>query len=148
MIRNNPSMAIGAVLVAVLMLLAIVGPVAMRTNPFAIDLVHALGAPSRNHWLGCDSLGRDVLARIIWGARLSLGVSTIVVAFSLTIGGAIGGAAALAGGRIDGLVMRGVDIVMAFRVSCSRLRWPRSWGRDSWTWSSHSPQWAGLAMRD
>jgi peptide/nickel transport system permease protein len=55
-----------------------------------------------------------VLARIIWGARLSLGVSAIVVAFSLAIGGAIGGAAALTGGRVDGLVMRGVDIVMAF----------------------------------
>jgi peptide/nickel transport system permease protein len=114
MMRRNPSLAIGAGLVALLMFSAIVGPLAVSTDPFAIDLSQALAAASRSHWLGCDSLGRDVLARIIWGARLSLGVSTIVVAFSLAIGSAIGGAAALAGSRVDGVVMRGVDIVMAF----------------------------------
>ncbi len=114
MIRRNPSLAIGAVLVALLMMSAIVGPLALRIDPLAIDLSRALAAPSRSHWLGCDSLGRDLLARVIWGARLSLGVSTIVVALSLAVGGLIGGAAALAGGRVDGLVMRGVDIVMAF----------------------------------
>jgi peptide/nickel transport system permease protein len=114
MMRGNPSLAIGAVLVALLMLSAIVGPFALHSDPFAIDLSRALAASGRSHWLGCDSLGRDMLARIIWGARLSLGVSMIVVAFSLAIGSAIGGAAALAGGAVDGLVMRGVDIVMAF----------------------------------
>jgi peptide/nickel transport system permease protein len=114
MIRRNPSLAIGAVLVVLLMLSAIVGPLTLHTDALAIDLSRALAAPSRSHWLGCDSLGRDLLARVIWGARLSLGVSTIVVALSLAVGGLIGGAAALAGGRVDGFVMRGVDIVMAF----------------------------------
>jgi peptide/nickel transport system permease protein len=114
MIRRNPSLAIGAGLVAMLVLTAIIGPLASRTDPLAIDLSRALAAPSPSHWLGCDSLGRDLLARILWGARLSLGVSTSVVALSLAVGGMIGGAAALAGGRTDGLVMRGVDIVMAF----------------------------------
>ncbi len=114
MIRRNPSLAIGAALVTMLILAAIIGPFASRTDPFAIDLGRTLAAPSRGHWLGCDSLGRDLLARILWGARLSLGVSTSVVALSLAVGGMIGGTAALAGGRIDALVMRGVDIVMAF----------------------------------
>ncbi len=114
MIRRNPSLAIGAVLVALLTLAAIFGPLVMHTDPFAIDLSHVLAAPSRSHWFGCDSLGRDLLARLIRGARLSLGVSTMVVALSLAIGGLIGGAAALAGGWVDGLVMRGVDIIMAF----------------------------------
>jgi peptide/nickel transport system permease protein len=112
--RRNPSLTIGAALVAILTLSAIVGPLALRIDPLAIDLGRALAAPSRSHWLGCDSLGRDLFARIIWGARLSLGVSTTVVALSLAVGGLIGGAAALAGGWVDGLVMRGVDIVMAF----------------------------------
>jgi peptide/nickel transport system permease protein len=112
--RRNPSLTIGAALVAILMLSAIIGPLALSTDPLAIDLGRALAAPSRSHWLGCDSLGRDLFARIIWGARLSLGVSTTVVALSLAVGGLIGGAAALAGGWVDGLVMRGVDIVMAF----------------------------------
>ena len=114
MIRRNPSLAIGAVLIALLMLSAIIGPLVLRANPLAVDLSRVLAVPSPGHWLGCDSLGRDLLARIVWGARLSLGVSTVVVALSLAAGGLIGGAAALAGGRIDGLIMRAVDIVMAF----------------------------------
>jgi peptide/nickel transport system permease protein len=114
MIRRNPSLTIGIVLVTILMLSAIIGPLVVRSDPRVIDLSRALAAPSRSHWLGCDSLGRDLLARIMWGARLSLGVSTVVVAFSLALGVLIGGTAALAGGWVDGLVMRGVDIIMAF----------------------------------
>lgn len=111
---RNPSLLAGAVLVALLALLAILGPMMVRSDPAAIDLSHALAGPSRNHWLGCDSLGRDLLARIVWGARLSLGVATAVAACSLVIGGMVGAGAALAGNRIDDLVMRLVDIVMAF----------------------------------
>jgi peptide/nickel transport system permease protein len=113
-IRRNPSLAIGGLLLALLMLVAIIGPLVLRVSPLAIDLSRVLAQPSRSNWLGCDSLGRDQLSRIVWGARLSLGVSTVVVALSLTVGGLIGGAAALAGGRIDALIMRAVDIVMAF----------------------------------
>jgi peptide/nickel transport system permease protein len=114
LIRRNPSLVIGSGLIALLMVSAIIGPYLIRTNLLAIDLSNVLAPPSRSHWLGCDSLGRDLLARIVWGARLSLGVSTVVVALSLIVGGLIGGAAALAGGRIDRLVMRAVDIMMAF----------------------------------
>jgi peptide/nickel transport system permease protein len=112
--RRNPSLAIGGLLLALLMLVAIIGPLVLRVSPFAIDLSRVLAPPSRHNWLGCDSLGRDQLSRVVWGARLSLGVSTVVVALSLTIGGLIGGASAIAGGRIDSLIMRAVDIVMAF----------------------------------
>ena len=109
-------------MIALLLLSAGIGPFVVRANPLAVDLSQVFAAPSTAHWLGCDSLGRDLLARIVWGARLSLGVSTAVVALSLAAGGLIGGAAALAGGRIDGLIMRAVDIVMAFPASCSRSR--------------------------
>ena len=54
------------------------------TNPNAIDLAHTLAAPGPDHWLGCDALGRDILARLMWGARISLGVSSVVIALSLT----------------------------------------------------------------
>ena len=70
--------------------------------------------PSRAHPFGCDALGRDILARILSGARLSLSISTVVVAISLVVGSLIGATAALSGGRIDNLIMRGVDIVLAF----------------------------------
>jgi len=114
MIRRNPSLCIGAALVIVLVIVAVFGPFVAHADPFAIDLAHALAPPSPGHWLGCDSLGRDMLARIVSGARLSLGVSTGVVALSLMLGSLIGASAALAGGRVDGLVMRAVDIVLAF----------------------------------
>src|SRR6266536_3099337 len=99
MIRCNPSLAVGGALVSFLIVAAIFGPLAVRADPLAIDLGHTLAPPSLGHWLGCDSLGRDILARMLWGARLSLGVSTSVVSLSLIIGSIIGGVAASGGGR-------------------------------------------------
>lgn len=114
MIRRNPSLMAGGALVAILALTAIFGPFAAHADPLAIDLARALAPPGPGHWLGCDSLGRDMLARVLWGARLSLGVSITVVMLSLALGAIIGGGAALAGGAIDAMVMRTVDIVLAF----------------------------------
>jgi len=112
--RGNPSLIAGAALVIFLIAAAVIGPLAVHSDPLAIDLSNALAGPSPAHWLGCDSLGRDLLARIVWGARLSLGVSTLVVALSLINGTVIGGMAALAGGRTDEIVMRAADVVLAF----------------------------------
>jgi peptide/nickel transport system permease protein len=111
---RNPSLSIGISIVVAIVLAAIAGPIFFRTDPLAIDLANTLATPSRAHPFGCDALGRDVLARVLWGARLSLSISTVVVASSMLVGSAIGGAAALSGGRIDNLVMRAVDIVLAF----------------------------------
>jgi peptide/nickel transport system permease protein len=113
-IRRNPSLTIGGTMIGLLIAFAIIGPFALRAKPLTVDLGRVLAPPGRGHLLGCDSLGRDLLARIVWGARLSLGVATVVVAFSVILGSLIGGAAAIAGGRIDGFIMRAVDIVMAF----------------------------------
>ena len=113
MIRGG-SLYGGGTLVAVLLLAAVGGPFVVHADPLAVDLAEALAPPSWQHWLGCDSLGRDMLARILWGARLSLGLSISVVLLALITGSLIGGAAAIAGGRIDSLVMRLVDIVLAF----------------------------------
>jgi peptide/nickel transport system permease protein len=112
--RCNPSLVAGGAIVTILALAAALGPLAVHADPLAIDLTRVLAPPGPGHWLGCDALGRDVLARVLWGARLSLAVSTTVVTLSLAAGGIIGGAAALAGGRIDSIVMRMVDIVLAF----------------------------------
>ncbi len=113
-LRRNLSLGIGGTLVAILILLGIFGPMVARHDPVAIDLPRALAGPTANHPLGCDALGRDMLARLLYGARLSLAVSISVVALSLVVGSLIGGSAALAGGRIDSLVMRFVDIILAF----------------------------------
>jgi peptide/nickel transport system permease protein len=113
MTRQTP-LYIGGTLVVALLLAAIVGPFLVHIDPLAIDLAETLAPPSAQHWLGCDSLGRDILARILWGARLSLAVSFAVVMLAAAVGGLIGAAAAIAGGRIDGALMRVVDIVLAF----------------------------------
>jgi peptide/nickel transport system permease protein len=112
--RRNPSLLIGSTLVTALVIAAIAGPFICAADPLAIDLARVLAPPGPGHPLGCDSLGRDVLARVLWGARISLGVSTTVVVLTLAIGAFVGGTAALAGGWVDGLVMRAVDIVLAF----------------------------------
>ena len=111
---RNPSLSIGVSIVVAIVLAAIAGPIFVHADPVAIDLVNTLAAPSRAHPFGCDALGRDVLARVLWGARLSLSISAVVVALSMLLGSAIGGAAALSGARIDNLMMRCVDIVLAF----------------------------------
>jgi peptide/nickel transport system permease protein len=111
---RNPSLTIGLAIVLTLVLAAVVGPVIFHVDPIAIDLAKSLAGPTRAHPFGCDALGRDVLARVLWGARLSLSISVTVVALSLIVGSLIGGVAALCGGRIDNLIMRGVDIVLAF----------------------------------
>jgi peptide/nickel transport system permease protein len=111
---RNPSLAIGVSIVIALVVVAILGPMLYRTDPLTIDLANTLAAPSRAHLFGCDGLGRDVLARVLWGARLSLSISAVVVALSLVVGSLIGAAAGLSGGRIDNLIMRGVDIILAF----------------------------------
>ncbi len=111
---RSPSLLVGLAIVTTLLMFATFGPLFVHSDPLAIDLGRALEGPSPTHWLGCDSIGRDVLARIVSGARLSLTVAIVVVASSTVVGSLIGGAAGLAGGRIDGFVMRAVDMVMAF----------------------------------
>jgi peptide/nickel transport system permease protein len=70
-------------------------------SPTSIDLLHRLQGPSLTHWAGTDELGRDTLARLLWGARLSLAVSVTVVAVSLALGLAVGGLAGYWGGWVD-----------------------------------------------
>ena len=121
---RNPSLTIGVTIVVAIVTGAILGPLLFRADPLSIDLANVLAPPSRAHPFGCDALGRDVLARILWGARLSLSISTVVVAISLGVGSLIGATAAVSGGRIDNLIMRGVDIVLCAGTQLAAL--PRS----------------------
>ncbi|MGO9062273.1 MAG: ABC transporter permease [Candidatus Binataceae bacterium] len=111
---RNLSLTVGALIVATLLMLAVFGPSLDRADPLAINLPHALAGPGKGHPFGCDALGRDLLARTLWGARISVGIAAAVVGVSLIIGALIGGAAALAGGLTDELLMRIVDVLLAF----------------------------------
>ncbi len=111
---RNLSLTAGALMVAVLLMLALLGPSLDGADPLAISLPNALAGPAKGHPLGCDALGRDMLARTLWGARISVGIGAAVVVISLIVGSLIGAAAALAGGLTDELLMRVVDVLLAF----------------------------------
>jgi peptide/nickel transport system permease protein len=106
--RHNPLAATGAVLVAIFVLFAILAPWIAPQDPAAINLPTRLEPPSAAHWFGSDELGRDILSRIIYGARISMLVGSSVVLASLALGLVIGSIAGYYGGRID----RFVNIVL------------------------------------
>jgi peptide/nickel transport system permease protein len=102
--RHNPLAAVGVVLVIVFAFSAIFAPWIAPQDPAHIDLPNRLQTPSAAHWCGTDELGRDILSRLIWGARISLFVGTSVVAGSLLLGLVIGSLAGYYGGGIDRFV--------------------------------------------
>jgi peptide/nickel transport system permease protein len=83
-------------------------------DPAAQDLPLRLAGPSATHWFGLDELGRDILARVLSGARVSWLVGLVVVIVSAAVGVAVGAVAGYCGGRIDELVSRVMDVLMAF----------------------------------
>ncbi len=102
--RHNPLAAIGVVLVAIFLFAAIFAPWISPQDPAHIDLPNRLQIPSSQHWAGTDELGRDILSRLIWGARISLFVGSSVVVGSLFLGLIIGSLAGYYGGGIDRFV--------------------------------------------
>ena len=105
---------IGLLIVLATLLAAAVGPVLSRHDPNAQDLARRLEGPSLSHPFGLDELGRDILARIVSGARISLLVGICVVGVSSVLGMILGAIAGYAGGRIDDGISRVMDVLMAF----------------------------------
>ena len=106
--RHNPLAAVGVALVLVFLLCALFAPWLARQDPARIDLPQRLESPSPHHFCGTDELGRDILSRLVWGARISMLVGSSVVAGSLLLGLIIGSLAGYYGGRMD----RFVNIVL------------------------------------
>jgi peptide/nickel transport system permease protein len=102
--QRNPLAAIGLGLVAVFVVCAIFAPWLAPQDPARIDLANRLEPPTQRHWCGTDELGRDILSRLIWGARISIFVSSSVVTASLLLGLIIGSLAGYFGGHIDRFV--------------------------------------------
>jgi peptide/nickel transport system permease protein len=110
---GRPGIVTGAFGLALLAVLALLAPW-LTGDPTETDLTARLAGPSAAHLLGCDTLGRDVLARIVHGARISLVVATAVVAISLTAGVLVGAVAGWAGGWTDEVIGRLIDVLLAF----------------------------------
>jgi peptide/nickel transport system permease protein len=105
---------LGAAIVGGTALAALIGPWLVPFDPAAQDLPLRLAGPSAAHWFGLDELGRDILARVLSGARVSWLVGLVVVIVSAAVGVAVGAVAGYCGGRIDELVSRVMDVLMAF----------------------------------
>ncbi|MEO8745130.1 MAG: ABC transporter permease [Candidatus Dormiibacterota bacterium] len=113
--RTHPRVTGAAVLVALLFLVALVAPIISPHDPVTTNPDGSYLPPlSPGHLLGSDELGRDLLSRILWGARVSLPVAFVAVAVGLVGGGLIGLASGYAGGITDLLLMRLVDALLAF----------------------------------
>jgi len=104
---------IGALIVIALLVVAVLGPVVAPHDPLTVSSAR-FAPPSLHHLLGTDELGRDLLSRLIYGSRISLGLAIIVAASVLTIAVVMGSVAGFFGGLVDTAIMRLVDVVLAF----------------------------------
>ena len=111
---GRTGMFVGGAFVLVALVVAIFAPLLAPQNPTTQVLEERLAGPSRDHWLGMDELGRDILSRLIYGARVSVAVGLSVVLLAGLVGTVIGAISGFAGGRVDTALMRITDTFMAF----------------------------------
>lgn len=112
--RRRPLGAIGGFIVITLVLAALFAPWLAPYDPYKIDSANLLVPPSWAHWMGTDQFGRDMLSRIIWGARTSLLVGLLAVGLGTTTGAVLGLICGYFGGKVDYVIQRFMDVLMAF----------------------------------
>jgi peptide/nickel transport system permease protein len=111
---GNRLAAVATVALLVLVALAVLGPLVWRADPAAVDIGTSLQGPSASHPMGTDANGRDILARFMSGAQLSLLVATVVTIIGAVLGGMLGVLCGVFGGWLDAIVMRVMDAILAF----------------------------------
>jgi ABC-type dipeptide/oligopeptide/nickel transport system permease subunit len=112
--RRLRNLTIGAILVGGLIAVAALAPWIAPHDPVRGELDDYLQAPGGRYWFGTDTFGRDVLSRVVYGARISLGVGVAVQASALTIGVGLGLLSGFYGGQVDNLIMRLAEVIFAF----------------------------------
>lgn len=112
--NTNKTSWVGLGLVVLIALLALLAPWIAPHDPIEQDILSKLQGPSSNHWFGTDYFGRDILSRILHGARYSLFIGLTATVFAMIVGSVIGILAGYFGGRFDLLVMQTMDILLAF----------------------------------
>ncbi len=113
-IKKNKSFTVFAVLAVVIVCVAVFAPFISRYDPNEAVLANALKAPSAEHWFGTDKLGRDIYARVIYGTRISLSSTLMLVASIFAVGTVLGIIAGYFGGAVDAVIMRISDMMIAF----------------------------------
>jgi len=111
---KNDTAVLGMVIFAIIVLVAIFAPLIADYNSVAIkiNISGRLQPPNWHHWFGTDELGRDILARIVHGARISLVIGISAIGVSLLVGGAFGAASGYYGGKLDNIIMRAMDVFL------------------------------------
>lgn len=112
--RRHVMLTVGSTMVGIAALAALIGPWLAPSDPSAQDLPLRLAGPTSGHPFGLDELGRDILARVLIGARISFAVGLTVVGVSASVGTLVGAVAGYLGGAIDDLLSRVVDVLLAF----------------------------------
>lgn len=113
-VRRKPLGVIGAGIIIVFAVVALFAPLLAPYDPYLIDSRNLLKPPSARNWMGTDEFGRDILSRIIWGSRVSVFVGLVAVALGTTTGAILGLVSGYFGGKIDYIVQRLMDTLMAF----------------------------------
>ena len=108
------SLVFGGALFALLVLIAALAPLLTNYAPNTINALAALQGPSAAHWFGTDEFGRDIFSRVLYGARYTIGASFLAVLISVVLGSLTGLVAGMAGGYVDLVLMRVVDLVLIF----------------------------------
>jgi len=111
---RNRSATLGLALIALIVIVALIGPALAPYDPLVPTPLERLKGPSSAHWFGTDSLGRDILSRVIYGSRISLAIGLISVTISLVPGTLLGLLAGYFRGKLDSLIMRLMDVLLAF----------------------------------
>jgi peptide/nickel transport system permease protein len=112
-LMRHPLAAAGLAIVVLLVLIAALAPLLAPYAPAAQHLADRLQGPSPRHWLGTDELGRDILSRLLFGTRITLGIVALVTAIAAPVGLVIGCMAGYAGGWVDAALMRVTDVFLA-----------------------------------
>ncbi|AVH42677.1 MULTISPECIES: nickel transporter permease [Rhizobium/Agrobacterium group] len=113
-LKSNPLAVIGLTIIVLFIALSLLAPLLAPYDPATQNLGNRLAFPSAEHWFGTDELGRDILSRILYGGRVTLGMVIAVVVLVAPIGLAIGCIAGYFGGIVDTVLMRVTDVFLAF----------------------------------
>ena len=111
--RHSPAAIIGGSIVGFMVFIAVFAPFLAPYDPLRGNLSESFLPPARDHWMGTNIQGQDVLSRIIWGARLTLGIAVLSVTIGVIVGGFFGAIAGFFKGTVDGIIIRMVDIMLA-----------------------------------
>jgi peptide/nickel transport system permease protein len=111
---NNRTALVGLILIAILIIIAVAAPLLSPHDPLAQSAANRLESPSADHWMGRDHYGRDIMSRVMYGARIALIVGIASVAFGGVLGTLMGVVAGFKGGRTETVLMRITDVLLAF----------------------------------